>query len=72
MCQRKEPICSYDRVCGDGQRGSYATGTLAIDVRGHVVGTEVPTVSEWGLVVMTLLLLTAGTIVYTKRHPLAA
>jgi hypothetical protein len=50
----------------------YATGTVAIDVRGHPVATDVPTVSEWGVAVMTLLLLTAGTIVYTKRHPLAA
>ena len=28
----------------------------------------VPTVSEWGLIVMTLLLLTAGTIVFSRRR----
>jgi hypothetical protein len=30
---------------------------------------EVPAVSEWGLIAMTLLVLTAGTIVYAKRRP---
>lgn len=29
---------------------------------------DIPTVSEWGLVVMALLMLTAGTIVYARRH----
>ncbi len=29
---------------------------------------DVPTVSEWGLIVMTLLLLTAGTIVFGRRR----
>jgi hypothetical protein len=28
----------------------------------------IPTVSEWGLVFMTLLLLTAGTLVYARRR----
>ena len=28
----------------------------------------IPTVSEWGLIVMTLLLLTAGTIVFGRRR----
>ncbi len=32
------------------------------------VGNEVPTVSEWGLIIMTLLLLTAGTIVFGRRQ----
>lgn len=34
--------------------------------------SPIPTVSEWGLMGMTLLLLTAGTIVYTRRRPVAA
>ncbi|MCP4590971.1 MAG: IPTL-CTERM sorting domain-containing protein [bacterium] len=33
---------------------------------------EIPTVSEWGLIVMTLLLLTAGTIVVGRRRRSAA
>jgi hypothetical protein len=31
-------------------------------------GAVIPTVSEWGLVVMTLLLLTAGTILWGWRR----
>ena len=34
--------------------------------------TAVPTVSEWGLIVMTLLVLTAGTLVYARRRPIHA
>ncbi|MCK4343101.1 MAG: IPTL-CTERM sorting domain-containing protein [Phycisphaerae bacterium] len=34
---------------------------------------SIPTVSEWGLIVMTLLLLTAGTVVFGRqRRPAAA
>jgi hypothetical protein len=32
----------------------------------------VPTISEWGVAVMTLLLLTAGTLVFMRRHPARA
>ncbi len=32
----------------------------------------IPTVSEWGLVAMTVLTLTAGTLVYARRHPVRA
>ncbi len=35
-------------------------------------GAEVPTVSEWGLIVMTLLLLTAGTVIFGRRRVAAA
>ena len=35
-------------------------------------GTPIPTVSEWGLIVMTLLLLTAGTVVFGRRRRPAA
>ena len=31
--------------------------------------SDIPTISTWGLVAMTLLVLTAGTIVYARRHP---
>lgn len=31
----------------------------------------IPTVSEWGLIVMALLIVTAGTLVYMRRHPVA-
>ena len=32
----------------------------------------IPTVSEWGLVAMALLVLTAGTLVYARRRPTSA
>ena len=32
----------------------------------------IPAVSEWGLILMTLLVLTAGTLVYTRRGPAQA
>ena len=35
-------------------------------------GQGIPTVSEWGLIVMTLLLLTAGTVVLGRRRRAAA
>ena len=34
----------------------------------YVILDEVPTVSEWGLIVMVLLLLVAGTVVFARRH----
>ena len=36
------------------------------------VPTPVPTVSQWGLIVLTLLLLTAGTIVMRRHRPAVA
>ena len=39
---------------------------VLVDVR------AIPTVSEWGLIVMMLLGLTAGTIMYRQRRPAAA
>ena len=38
---------------------------------GQVSTREIPTVSQWGLIIMTLLLLTAGTIVLGRRRKLA-
>ena len=40
------------------------------DVLGYITETSatVPTVSEWGLIAMTLLLLTAGMVVFTRRR----
>ena len=37
-----------------------------------LTGTPIPTVSEWGLIVMSLLVLTAGTLVYARRRPVRA
>lgn len=35
----------------------------------NIVQPPIPTISQWGLIVMTLLLLTAGTFVYARRRP---
>ena len=35
-------------------------------------GPAIPAVSEWGLVVMTLLVFTTGTLVYARRRPIHA
>jgi RHS repeat-associated protein len=35
----------------------------------NIVGGAIPTVSEWSMVVLALLILTAGTLVYTRRRP---
>ena len=37
----------------------------------YIPGDTIPTLSEWGLVVMTLLLLTAGTILFERRSRLS-
>jgi hypothetical protein len=42
--------------------GGYGQGDLYVSRR------SIPTVSEWGLIVLTLLLLTAGTIVFARRR----
>ena len=47
---------------GDNSPTNYAGETGSIDAGGDSGGDAVPAVSEWGLVVMLLLLLTAGTI----------
>lgn len=46
-----------------------------VPAAGFVITAPIPTVSEWGLIIMTLLLLTAGTIVFghlRQRQPAAA
>jgi hypothetical protein len=43
-----------------------------INVGTDITVTNVPTVSQWGLIIMTLLLLTAATIIFARRRPAAA
>ena len=45
---------------------------IAGDTRAYEYRPAIPTVSEWGLVVMALLVLTAGAIVLAKRKGLSA
>lgn len=63
----------FDTV--DGRFRGYAWGEnigwVNLDDATHYVGAfvqAIPTVSEWGLIAMTLLLLVAGTLVYTRRR----
>jgi hypothetical protein len=56
------------------------TGTMYVTVTDHnylpyegeaaiLPGSAIPTVSNWGAITMTLLVLTAGTLVFTRRQP---
>ncbi len=53
---------------GSTRPGGYG----AKDLYSAQLELPVPTVSEWGMIIMTLLLLTAGTVVFAKRRPAAA
>lgn len=55
-----------------GWTGPGAVGTYVIALTGAEVATAIPTTSEWGLVVMAILLLTAGTVVFRYSHAAAA
>lgn len=48
------------------QSGDYQVSVILNGVPG------IPTVSEWGIIVMTLLVLTAGTVVFSRRKPVMA
>jgi len=59
---------------GESAQRCFGPGIVSCnDVNQPIVGDEciepaaIPTVSEWGLVVMTLMLLATGTVVYTRR-----
>jgi hypothetical protein len=51
--------------------GPYTINVLGTDLGFCNILPPVPTVSEWGLIVMGLLLLIAGTIVIRRRHAVA-
>ena len=53
--------------------GPYCDDIMALELYGPAP-IPIPTVSEWGMVAMTLLMLTAGTVVYRYRmgEPVAA
>lgn len=48
----------------EDQWGETDTATTQV----HVLGDPIPTVSEWALIVMTLLALTVGTVVFGRRR----
>ena len=47
-------------------------GPIAINVGNDTASVQVPTVSQWGLIVMTLALLVAATIIFARRRPATA
>lgn len=50
-----------------GWNDNGATGVYLIQLTGCSFISSIPTLSEWGLIVMTLLLLTAGIIIFARR-----
>ena len=52
----------------DSLDGAYGTDFDILVARGQFEPWPIPSVSEWGLVAMTLLVLTAGTLVYARRR----
>lgn len=66
-CGCQEAVTKLECV---GLQGSFFQGEICADV--CVDGICIPTMSEWGLVAMTLLVLTAGTIVLMRRRAVAA
>jgi hypothetical protein len=61
----RSPTCTWNDI-GPGSAGYPAEGLPGlVEVAGPY---PVPTVSEWGLVVLTLLAMTAGTILLSRRQ----
>ena len=55
-----------------GAPTGFVIGNIVAALGGTKEAGDVPTVSEWGLIGMTLLMLTAGAMIYRRRHPVAA
>ena len=59
------------RFSGIGLEGvlaeSWGLDNVVVSVTGCEIGSAIPTISEWGMIAMTLLLLATGTIVFVKR-----
>jgi len=56
-------------VPGENRSGGYGHGEV---LRYDTTWQSIPTVSEWGMIAMTLLMLTAGTLVFMNRRPATA
>lgn len=68
-----DPVLPGPAGCADT---SFLQTLADLDLDGSGIPDQcepsVPTVSEWGLVAMTLLMLTAGTLVFKRRQPACA
>ena len=58
--------------CNTVIAGQYTMDVDAGLLSGVMTANCIPTISEWGLIVMTVLCLTAGTIMYGRRRRPAA
>lgn len=65
---------TYDLTPPGGATGEHCfTGTVIFDTQNGPIGGDtclgltIPTLSEWGVVAMALLVLTAGTLIFGKR-----
>lgn len=67
-----EQIATVSGTFDTSGDAAFACATVSLNVINGNLGTHVPTVSEWGLIAMTLLVLTAGTIVLGRQRRLAA
>lgn len=65
------PITSSDMLLA-GQTLAEGGPLIIMEAEADVLPGKIPTVSEWGLIVLTVLLLTAGTIVFGRQRRLAA
>ncbi len=61
-------VCAIDPFCCDVEWDGFCAGTAATECLACQPGVPIPTVSEWGLWIMTLLLATAGTVVFARRR----
>jgi len=67
---RVQPSTGVSCLSGVWTNVALATAPVACgaDVA-SAAGPAIPTVSQWGLIVMTLLLLTAATVIFARRRP---
>ena len=63
------PVCAGANNC---MRFAGDVDFAVVPVVPRNADPPIPTVSEWGLIIMTLLLLTAGTVIFGRRRPAAA
>lgn len=72
LCPKGEVCVEEDTVPPEGDDACRCRPMVAGIYASEGDKKEIPTVSEWGLVVMTLLVLTAGTMVVLRRRPATA
>ncbi len=64
----QEPLLPGQSVTIDTYVETDPAGDITYENEGFTYVTEIPTVSQWGLVLLALLCVTAGTIVFMRRH----